>query len=437
MRTIDKTLGNGGALLTALLILTSQSPAQNSSPGLATLYSFKGSPNDGRDPIAGIAIGSGGVLYSTTFFGGASGLGTVFSLTPPASPGAPWTESVLHSFAGGAGDGAQPDYTGVAVGSGGVLYGLTYLGGPSNTGTVFSLTPPASPGGAWNENLLYSFGAPNSSQYFPESTPVIGSGGVLYGTAQGGTANKGVVFSLTPPSSPGGPWIEAVIYSFLGAPSDGAGPYGGLVIASDGVIYGTTESGGSRCAGDGCGTVFSLAPPASPGGPWTETVLYNFAGLPVDGYAPTVGVAIGNGGVLYGTTNVGGTGPSCVNYGCGTVFSLSPLAAPGGAWTETVIHNFTGGSDGGYPWGGVAVGTGGVLYGTTQSFGASNLGVVFSLTPPASPGGAWTENVLYSFTGPHGNRPEASVVIGPGDLLYGTTEGGGSSHKGTVFALKP
>jgi len=129
---------------------------------------------------------------------------------------------------------------------------------------------------------------------------VIGSGGVLYGVTQsGGSTNNGTVFSLTPPKSTGGPWTEAVLDNFAGG-SDGGSPTG-VVIGNGGVLYGTTQYGGSGC----CGTVFSLIPPASgpfgSAGPWTERALYNFEGGSNGTYDPA-NLAIGSSGVLYGTS---------------------------------------------------------------------------------------------------------------------------------------
>ena len=213
----------------------------------------------------------------------------------------------------------------------------------------------------------------------------------------------------------------------------------GVVIGSGGVLYGTTALGGtgSSCSG-GCGSVFQLSPPTSPGGSWTATVLHTFIGSPSDGAGPN-GLVIGKGGVLYGTTYYGGAGSCSSPFGppgCGTVFSLTPPASPGGAWIKKTLHNFRG-SDGANPFASVVIGSGGVLYGTTAYGGTSNNGTVFSLTPPAPVGGPWTEAVLYNFTGTHGSLPEAAVAIGPNGVLYGTTVRGGSSNNGTVFALKP
>jgi uncharacterized repeat protein (TIGR03803 family) len=417
-------------LLTALVLCAAYAVAQTSPHGLSTLYSFTGPPSDGSLPFAGVVIGSGGVLYGTTYRGGTSGDGTVFSLTPPASPGGTWTEADLYSFGGYPSDGIQP-YGGVVIGTGGVLYGTTAGGGTSGYGTVFSLSPPSSSGATWTETVIHSFTV--SDGYEPTAGLVIGPGGVLYGTTEGGGTSSclcGTVFSLNPPPSPGGTWIEAVLYSFTGG-NDGADPAAGVVIGEGGVLYGTTA-----LIQPNDGTVFSLTPPASPGGTWTETTLYNFTGGN-DGENPEAGVVIGNGGVLYGTTEEGGTCSGGI-VGCGTVFSLTPPAAPGGTWTETVIYDFSG-SDGEYPTAGVVISKSGVLYGTSGGGTSSCFcGTVFSLRPPASPGGSWAETVLHAFTGSDGNGP-AGLVIGKGGALYGTTAGGGTGSCengcGTVFAL--
>jgi uncharacterized repeat protein (TIGR03803 family) len=433
MRTVRQTLTIGGALLTALVILTSYAAAQDTSPTLRTLYNFTGG-SGGGNPFASVVIGPDGVLYGTTD-GGTTSNGTVFSLTPPASPGGAWTETVLHSFAGAPTDGATPFESSVAIGPGGVLYGTTEYGGTSNNGTVFSLKPPATPGGAWTETVLHSFaGSPNDG-----GNPLAGvviSGGVLYGTTTGGGISAcpfggcGIVFSLKPPSSPGGSWTETVLHSF--EYSDGSNPWGNLVIGS-GVLYGTTYLGGTA----GNGTVFSLTPPASPGGAWTETVLHSFAPLSGDGAVPEAGVVIGSGGVLYGTTFSGGA------FDFGTAFSLTPPTSPGGPWTETLLHSFGSSShDGMVPTSVLVIGGGGVLYGTTQyggstsgSCGFMGCGTIFVLTPPSA-GGTWTESILLYFDATDGAEPFAGVVIGRG-ALYGTTAYGGTANSGTVFSLTP
>src|SRR5208283_1130693 len=138
----------------------------------------------------------------------------------------------------------------------------------------------------------------------------------------------------------------ASLYQFQGSP-DGSGPISFLIADKAGNLYGTTYSGGTGtafCQG-GCGTVFQLRPPNEHGGPWTETVLHSFAG-DQDGYFPSTGhLVFDASGNLYGATQFGGSAP----YGYGTIFRLAPPTEPSGAWTETVLYNFTGGNDGGVP----------------------------------------------------------------------------------------
>lgn len=420
-----------GAVL--LATLTPYRGARAAPPTFASLYQFTGDlgTTDGYDPIAPVVTGTGGVLYGTTVNGGIlncqgpPSCGTVFSLTPPASPGSSWTETLLYSFAAGS-DGYWPTGA-VVIGSGGVLYGSTLGGGPSNLGTVFSLSPPASPGGSWTETILHSFTG-GSDGNGPKGNLVIGSGGLLYGTTGGGgNYGSGTVFSLAPPATPGGAWTETVLWSF-GNSGDGATPQAGLVIGSARDLYGTTTGGGAS----GSGTVFSLKPPSAPGGAWTEAVLHSFLGGG-DGVNPEFGsLVIGVGGVLYGTTYGGG------KYNKGTVFSLTPPASPGGTWTESVLFSFFY-SSGELPYGGLSTDKAGSLYGTTSYGGdvTKAVGTVFRLAPPAAAGGAWKYTVLYSFTSASGIAPWAAVTIGPSRVLYGTTSGYyyGNQNGGTVFSL--
>jgi len=332
--------------------------------------------------------------------------------------------TTLLSFNGSNGSGPQAT---VVIGSGGVLYGTAYAGG--NRGLVYSLSPPSGSGGAWTETILHAFGGVPSDGANPEANLVIGTGGVLYGTTDlGGTSNQGMVFALTPPSVAGGSWTEAVLHNFAGG-NDGFFPTGGVVVDANGVLYGTTYRGGAS----GNGIAYSLTPPSVSGGAWTETVLHNFTGGS-DGGGPESGVVIGGGGVLYGATDNGGTA------GLGVAFSLTPPASPGGTWTETVLYNFMGGSDGSTASAGVIVGPG-VLYGTTIKGGSANVGTVYSLAPPASGSGPWTETILHTFTGSDGASPSPGVVIGRGTggqmVLYGSTDYGGSMSHGAVYSLTP
>ena len=170
------------------------------------------------------------------------------------------------------------------------------------------------------------------------------------------------------------------------------------------------------------------------GGIWTERILYGFAAQNGDGKNPSSGVILGPDGVLYGATNAGGN----VGCSCGTVFSLSPPAVPGGLMTETILHAFNvSEQDGSSPVGNLVLGPNRMLYGTTQLGGTNNQGIVFQLAPPASPGGSWTETILHNFTGGADGYDAVGLALGPDGTLYGTTNRGGTYNQGTVFALTP
>lgn len=261
-------------------------------------------------------------------------------------------------------------------------------------------------------------------------------------------------------------WYEQVLYSFQGYP-DGAYPVGRIVFDKHRNLYGATSEGGSpNCAGPGgCGTVYELSPPAKNGDPWTETVIWIFKGRAYgDGATPGGGLIMDAAGNLYGTTAYDGTGQCRLIgglVGCGTVYEMSPPSQPGGAWTETVLYSFQGGNDGYAPDGDLVFDKAGNLYGATLFGGGKgtncgnslypNCGTIFELSPPKQKGGAWSEKVLYSFSGTQafsidgdGAEPNGGLLIDDTGAIYGTTGYGGSAGVcqprggcGTVFELIP
>jgi uncharacterized repeat protein (TIGR03803 family) len=363
----------------------------NASGRQALLYSFTGGA-DGSQPRAGLIRDSAGNLYGTTVYGGTAGLGVVFKVNTAGQ------ETVLYNFCSleGCADGYEP-FTGVIRDQAGNLYGTTEFGGtPGRAGVVYKISPSG------QETVLYSFtGGADGAHSF--AGLVEDSAGNLYGTTlDGGTAGAGVVFKV---AAAGG---QTVLYSFpgLGYPQGGY-PQGGVILDSASNLYGTTSYGGAG----GTGVVFKLDTAGQ------ETVVYSFPGT-ADGGNPMAGLIRDSAGNLYGTTYQGGTA------GAGVVFKVSA------AGHETVLYTFTGGSDGGYPQGGVIRDPAGNLYGTTVGGGAAGAGTVFKVDA------AGGESVLYSFTGgADGGYPYASVVRDSAGNLYGTTVDGGTAGAGVVFKL--
>ncbi|HUO31288.1 MAG TPA: choice-of-anchor tandem repeat GloVer-containing protein [Bryobacteraceae bacterium] len=376
-----------------------------------------------------------------------SGCATILAaLTLPAMPpaAAAATYSVIYSFKGGA-DGASP-YGGLVQSSAGQLFGTTYTGGTGEYGTVFELGQGTS---GWEKTVLHNFSGPDGE--VPSDTLVFDSAGNLYGrTRWGGANNGGTVFDLIPPSAPGDPWTQNVLYSMPSGSCNNLprGPLGSVLISPSGALI--TTASVNTCVPDG-GTLFLLRPPAQAGGSWTESTLINFTQGSL-GSTILAGV-VGRGNSVYGTAWF-----NTAAGGCGDVYESTPTPSTG-TWTGTLVHAFQG-SDGCNSGATLTPGPNGVFYGTTYDGGIlgpciiptnGGCGVVFELTPPAAQGGTWTESVLYYFTAANGDGayPSANVVLGPNGVLYGTTQYGGSattgspcssngvSGCGTVFQLTP
>jgi len=297
--------------------------------------------------------------------------------------------------------------------------------------------------GQAHETVLYSFGANPNDGNIPNGGLVFDSAGNLYGTTQrGGANNGGTAFELT--SLSGGGWAETVIYNFCSQSNctDGGGPLAGLVFDDVGNLYGTTASGGtytnSHCGGGGCGTVFELSPPLAFGGPWVETVLWDFKGdlNGGDGDLPAGRLTWDVTGNLYGTTQHGGNSSSL-----GTVFELT--VGLNGTWTEDQLYVFCAGGppcpDGAFPSAGVSFDKSGNLYGTTYE-GAldGKWGTVYRLAPQGD--GTWSETTLHRFTAQAGGQPLSTVNFDASGNLYGTVstgQHGGPAQCGGVWKLTP
>jgi uncharacterized repeat protein (TIGR03803 family) len=350
---------------------------------LSTLYRFQGPP-DGTRPnavvsVAGVSITNPATLYGTTMYGGTSasqdcdqgaGCGTVFKLSSNGE------EAILHSFTAPPNDGILPSAgviaePGPTPGSGEVLYGTTYYGGPYSMnglpgeGTVFQIANGV-------ESVLYDFtGRADGALPF---APLLFRQGALYGTTVFGGSGScvtsfgsgcGTVFKIVGTH-------ESVLYSFNNQ-ADGGFPSASLIADSAGNLYGTAVLGGDlNCQPGGsglppgCGTVFKLSPSGQ------QAVLYTFHDG-ADGAWPSAALVMDSAGNLYGTATLGGNLSCAEGQGCGTVFKIDT------AGTFSVLHTFEG-SDGSYPLALIQDNQGN-LYGVAQSGGSADDGVVYKLTP--------------------------------------------------------
>jgi uncharacterized repeat protein (TIGR03803 family) len=402
----------GAMVLVITAVLVAFATQSLEARTLKTLYAFKGSP-DGSGPNTGPIQDKLGNFYSTTYAGGIKQWGTVYKIDPKGK------ETVLHSFVGGK-DGTTPT-SGLIMDAEGNLYGTTHLGGSSNCfdgtgcGVVYKMSHSKR---GWQETILYVFTGGADGAYPAYGNLARDAAGNFYGTTlYGGSGNwpngSGVVYKLTHTSSG---WKEHVLYAFgKNSQTDGASPYGGVILGAAGNVYGTTYYGGSS----GFGTVFKIDPSGS------ETVLYNFKAGTTDGGGPFDAPVRDEAGNLYGTTAYGGD-PTC---SCGTVFKIDANG------TETLLHIFTG-----YPFDGDGPGLlvqdqAGDLYGTTGSGGnnsncrdsnnqPSGCGVIFEVNTKGK------EIILHNFSVGDGVGP-AGLNLNGGSLYGAAGFGNGLVFKFT------
>lgn len=429
---------------------------------LTILHPFTASGTDGSEPFAPLILATDGNFYGTTGHGGTHGYGTIFRMTPQGV----WTN--LHSFTYGS-DGALP-WDAVVQGTDGNFYGTTYEGGTYGYGTVFMITPAGVltplysfsngndggyPYGALVQGPNGNFyGTSHGSSTFlspgtnsigtifeissggslttlyrftngvdgadPTAGLVLGTNGNFFGVAENGgiigwggpignerivagTLGWGTIYTITPAGA------FTPLCEFPGE-TEGANPGGPLIQATNGLLYGATERGGSNDDG----TVFQMSMDG------TVTTLYSFTAR-TDGAVPAAALVQGNDGNFYGTAYGGGVSNA------GAIFKITPAGA------LTTLHVFTNGTDGGHPLAAMIQGTNGNFYGTTTyGGGKSEDGTVFQITPA----GALT--TLHAFTnGNDGSYVTAALVQGPDGGYYGAAQEGGTNDNGTIFKISP
>jgi uncharacterized repeat protein (TIGR03803 family) len=409
-RRISSSVSKVQSILAVLLMLSGAAWAA----GTTQIYSFAGG-NDGEYTDTELVMDSAGNLYGTSVQGGTHSSGTVFQLAPSGSG---WTHTVLYSFTGGA-DGGEP-YKGVTLDAQGNLVGTAVTGGGGSCeggcGVVYKLT---NSGGVWTQSVIHAFTGGNDGSG-PGSPVAFDQRGNIYGTTPtGGAKGFGVVYEMKPGASGG--WNLSAIHTFTGGTDGLGGSASRLLFDAAGNIYGVNTVGGAN----GFGNVYELA---HSGGKWQLTTLYSFKDQP-DAASPYGGLIFDKSGNLYGTTYYAGAND------VGTVYKLTHS---NGAWTESVIYSFKGGSDGDSPISTLVSDAKGNLYGTTSDGGAAGCGcgTIFRMTPGS--GGTWTESVVYRFPGTPkpGFAYNGMVSDGKGNF-YGATVHGGAGNDGTIYQFIP
>ena len=368
----------------ALLLLA---PLAATAQGYLVLHPFD-TPL-GASPNAPLLRHPGdGFLYGVTSAGGDNSVGTVFKMDADGN-----NFAVLHHF--NITDGEQPE-AGLILASDGLLYGSTSNGGTFGKGTIFKIDTA---GGSFA--TVHHFDGDNDGEE-PRGRLVQAGDTNLYGvTHSSGANNAGTLYRVALNGTG-----FAVLHVF-GTSTEGTRPGAGLILASDGRLYGTTEFAAGTA---GNGTVFGANLNGS-----GLTTLHTFAGAPDDGETPAAELLEGSDGVLYGTTEFGGAADG------GTVFAL------GRDGSGYLLLKDLGGAAGSRPRGPL-VEDQALLWGTAYGDGANNGGTLFHITRAAT-----LFDVVRNFAAATGDHPHAAVLVGSDGALYGTTEAGGANAVGVAF----
>src|SRR5690348_2724214 len=345
---------------------------------------------NGGSPYGSLVQAGNGKLYGMAAYGGNGGYGVIFSFDPSTS-----TYTKLMDFDNT--NGGSP-YGSLIQAGNGKLYGMTYQGGTNNTGVIFSFDPATS-----TYTKLKDFDYTNGS--YPYGSLIQASNGKLYGTTgYGGSSDAGVIFSFDPSTSG---YTKLKDFDF----TIGSNPHSNLIQASNGKLYGLTVYGGN----DYQGVIFSFDLSAA-----TYTKLKDFDGSS-DGGNPYGSLVQASNGKLYGMTTYGG------NSGDGVIFSFEPSVS---AFTK--LRDFGINEDGRYVYGGLMQASNGKLYGMTNEGGSSDAGVIFSIDPAT-----FTYTKLKDFDYINGGNPYGSLMQGTNGKLYGMTAYGGISDAGVIFSFDP
>ncbi|HEX7413912.1 MAG TPA: choice-of-anchor tandem repeat GloVer-containing protein [Bacteroidia bacterium] len=302
-------------------------------------------------------------------------------------------------------NGSKPHYTNLIQASDGMLYGMTQTGGASNIGVLFQYNPTAN---VYTKKFDFA-GTTNGST--PYGSLMQASDGMLYGmTSQGGANSAGVLFQYNPATNTYTDKLDFVAV----AGSNGRIPLGSLMQASDGMLYGMTEAGGIKDSG----VIFQYNPSTS-----TYTKKIDFAGNTNGGY-PVGSLMQASDGMLYGMTQNGGVN----NWG--TLFQYDPATN-----TLTKKFDFTDTANGRIPTGSLMQASDGMIYGMTTGGGTIAEGVLFQYNPATN---TYTKKLNFgagaATTGKFGYGTLMQATDG---MLYGMTQSGGTSGRGNIFQYNP
>jgi len=364
--------------------------------GFTVLRDFGVNSTTGGNPIAALLQGADGALYGTASQGGSvsGGAGTLFKLNPDGT-GFTVLQTFVYSISG-----AFP-YGTLIQGTDGALYGTTRFGSGDGFGAVFTLNPDGT-----GYAVLQAFSFSGSGDLF--AGVMQGADGALYGAAaQGG--GGGALFTLNPDGT--GYTVLKNLSQGPDISASGGFPNAGVTQATDGALYGTTQSGGSNRYG----TVYRLDSDGT-----NFSAVQNLAYFTTGAYVSS-SLLQGTDGALYGTAQAGGSG------GYGTVFKLNPDGTGFAA-----VHDFDY-TTGAYPYAALIQGTDGALYGTASWGGSTGYGTVFKLNSD----GTGFSVLKDDFVPASGAYPYAGLLQGTDGALYGTASVGGSGGYGAVFKLNP
>lgn len=451
--TFSKALYRGVAVAFTTLVCVLPSAGRHAAAANASILHMHEHLDPGR-PYASPVLDGAGYLYGTTYFGGPASAGTISRIRTDGTG-----EEVLHWFTGGPHNGARP-YAAPILDGAGYLYGTTAGGGPADAGTIYKIRTNGT-----GFEILHAFSGDGTTGLGPDVSLVLDSSGYMYGVSYyGGTSViDGVVFRLLT----NGTGFQ-VLRNFKGGASDGSNPYASLILDESGYLYGTTERGGANDGGtifrmktdgtgfqllhsfemtrdggfrpssalslDGAGNLYGATPyggTSNVGVAFTIKtdgtgfqILHSFAGGSSDGASPESGFVLDGTGNLIGTTSAGGA------QNLGTLYTMK---TDGSGYR--ILHSFDGyPGDGEHPLSPLIRDSSGTLYGATPGGGSSNYGAVFKLRADGS-----AFQILYSFpgAGSDGMSPWADLLLDGSGTLFGTTYGGGSASRGTVFAMRP